>query len=106
LRGEFVSVLTVILRSGIRLARGERRRLKETGMRIERIRDSENLARKFARDSAAFVEENVRRQVERIQEATKAEGGKYLVITGSKQSGALRRLSLELTRALAEMRKP
>jgi glutamine cyclotransferase len=94
LRGEFVSVLTVILRSGIRLARGERRRLKETGMRIERIRDSENLARKFARDSAAFVE------------ATKAEGGKYLVITGSKQSGALRRLSLELTRALAEMRKP
>lgn len=63
-------------------------------MRIERIRDSENLARKFARDSAAFVE------------ATKAEGAKYLVITGSKQSGALRRLSLELTRALAEMRKP
>lgn len=62
-------------------------------MTTEKIRDAVELARRFAREGDALIQ------------ATKAEGGKYLLM-GSKQSGQLRRHSLDLTRALAEMRKP
>ena len=63
-------------------------------MRVETIREAVERARMFARQGDAFIQ------------ATKAEGGKYLLICGNKQSGQLRRSSMDLTRALAEMRKP
>lgn len=62
-------------------------------MQVEQIRTAENLARKFAKDAGQLVADS------------KTEGGKYLLY-GGKRSGALRRLSMDLTRALAEMRKP
>ncbi len=36
----------------------------------------------------------------------RAEGDKYTFITGNRDTGALRRASLDMTRALADMRKP
>ncbi len=62
-------------------------------MRIEKIRVAVEMARLFAR------------QGEELIQATKTESGKYLLF-GSKQSASLRRLSMNLTRELAEMRRP
>lgn len=62
-------------------------------MTVEKIREAVERARLFARHGEALIQ------------ATKTEGGKYLLY-GSKQSVSLRRLSLDLTRSLAEMRKP
>jgi hypothetical protein len=59
-------------------------------MRVEKIRVA--VARLFAR------------QGEELIQATKKEEGEYLLF-GSKQSASLRRLSMNLTRELAEMRK-
>lgn len=62
-------------------------------MRVEKIRVAVEMARLFAR------------QGEELIQATKKEEGKYLLF-GSKQSASLRRLSMNLTRELAEMRRP
>ena len=62
-------------------------------MRVERIRESVERARLFARQGEALIQE------------TKKEGGKYLLF-GGKQSGQLRRSSMDLSRSLSEMRKP
>ena len=62
-------------------------------MEIDRILEAQVLAQQFSKKADALIQE------------TKTEGGKYLLY-GSKQSGALRRLSLDLTRKLAEMRNP
>ena len=63
-------------------------------MRVETIREAVERARLFARQGDDFIQ------------ATKAEGGKSLLICGYNHLGQLRRSSMELTRALAEMRKP
>ena len=63
-------------------------------MRVGRIREAVERARLFARKGEELIQ------------ATKGEGGISLLICGSKQSGQLRRSSMDLTRALAEMRKP
>jgi hypothetical protein len=61
-------------------------------MRVEKIRVAVEMARLFAR------------QGEELIQAPKKEEGEYLLF-GSKQSASLRRLSMNLTRELAEMRK-
>jgi hypothetical protein len=63
-------------------------------MRVERIREAVERARLLARQGEEFIQ------------ATKTEEGRYMLICGNKQSGQLRRTSMDLTRALAEMRKP
>jgi hypothetical protein len=62
-------------------------------MKIGQIRVAVEMARLFARQGEDLIQES------------KGEDGKYLLY-GSKQSGSLRRLSMNLTRELAEMRKP
>jgi hypothetical protein len=59
-------------------------------MRVERIKEAKGEAVRFIR------------QVNRLMESLNLEDRLY----GSKLSGALRRSSLDLTRALAEMRRP
>lgn len=62
-------------------------------MKIEKIRKAVKRARRFAKEGEALILE------------IKAPQGESLLY-GSKQSGSLRRRSLDLTRSLAEMRKP
>lgn len=53
--------------------------------------------------------EAVLREIEKVKSAmfgVKATEKEHLWITGNKWTGKLRRASLDLTRALAEMRKP
>jgi len=65
-------------------------------MTNERIKAAEVIAMRFL---TAIKAVEARKKSER-------DGGAYLSLTGFKESGALRRASMDLTRALAEMRKP
>lgn len=67
-------------------------------MRDEAIKVAENAAREFLRRAKA--ERDAREEYETPN------GGHKFVTVSSKAAGALRRSSMELTRALAEMRKP
>lgn len=60
-------------------------------MQVEQIKVARSLAMKF---------------IHLADELTKSQDPQNLLLFGSKLSGALRRSSLDLTRALAEMRKP
>jgi hypothetical protein len=60
------------------------------------IKDAKNVAKRFLAAVSEFEE----------RERTDEEFRRFVGITGFKETAALRRASMDLTRALAKMRKP